>query len=298
MESKINKGLIVTIVILALLLVGVSGYLVYDKLLSRSNESNESSESEKEEKNNEAEKKEEMVSKEEHDKLLKVINDLNNYNLGRYDNLNPTEISNQDKLAFVSYLVYDNQLNGEDGSIAGLTGTEVSDIYKKYFGTQSSIINKDICPGDYSEYGGDCEFEELFLYSNEKKVYEKGEQALFHLVPPGYETSTTYSFIVDATKKDGVYTVKVQTLYTTPHGEGVIGPGGVIAGSYEDAENKTNDLKDLMNVADWRDDDGNIIQSKVEADYNKVKEKMPVYTYTFVLESGNYVLQNKTIEKK
>ena len=38
MEKKSNKGLIITIVVLSLLLVGVSGYLVYDKVLSKEEE--------------------------------------------------------------------------------------------------------------------------------------------------------------------------------------------------------------------------------------------------------------------
>lgn len=291
MEKKSNKGLIITIIILVLLLIGVSGYLVYDKFLSNDGKVDSSEKSEKKE-NNSGNK---VVSKEEQDKILKVINDINNYNLARYDNLNPSEIHNQDKLAFMSFVVYNNQLNGEDGSIAGLSGMEVNSIYQSYFGSKQSIMNKDIYINDYIEYGVGENNEVLFRYDNTKNIYQA--EKMIWLAPPGYEISTTYNFIVNATKKDDIYTVEVQSFYTTPC-SGVCAPDSIIAGSYKDASGRTNSIVDLVNAAEWRDNDGNIIQSNLDTDYNKVKDKLPVYTYTFVLENGNYVLQSKTMKDK
>lgn len=285
-----NKGLIITIVIMGIALIGLGGYLTYDKLLSNNNDKNTG---EKEStKTDEVEEKEGSVNKEEQEKLLKVINDINNYNLGRYDNLNPSEINNQDKLVFISYVIYNNKLNGEDKSIAGLNGSEVNSIYQTYFGSTQSVVNGDIYMVDYTKYGLGEDNEVLFKYNNTKNVYE---QEKFYMAPPGYALATTYSFIANATKKDGVYTVEVQTLYATPC-EDLCLPDGIIAGSYKDAVDKKNAV--LTDNSGWYDDNYNIIQSKVYEDYNKIKDKMPVYTYTFVLENGHYVLQSKTMEAK
>ena len=278
MEKKNSKGLIILVVVLSILVVGLGGYIIYDKFLGDSTA--EPTE------NNKTEQTEREVSQEEKDKILAIIDDINNYNLGKYDNLNPSELSNQDKLAFVSYIVYDNQLNGEEGSMDGLTGTQVSDIYKKYFGSSQSLNNADV-------YLTSEQVDVLFKYDSSKNIYSNVKG--LYKTPAGYSISDAYSFINSATVEDDLYTVTVQTLYTTPCND-ICGPG-VIAGTYKDAANKTNALF-VDEDKGWYDDEGNVIMTKVEEEYNEVKDKMPEYTYTFALEDGNYVLQNKTLENK
>lgn len=284
MKNNNNKGFIITIVIMAIMLISLGGYLVYDKLLSNNDEKKI-----EETKNNEEEVKEEVVSQEEQDKLVKIIEDLNNYNLGRYDNLNPIELSNQDKLAFISFIVYNNKLNGEDGSILGLKGSDVSNIYKKYFGSSSSIVNDDIKTGDQADA------EVLFKYDKANNVYVQTHFGNLYLTPPGYAITTPYNFLISSVKKNNIYTLKVNSIYRTPC-DGMCAPDSILAGNYKDANDKKNPV--LTDISGWYDDDGNIIQSKMNEDYNKIKDKLPVYTYTFKLENGNYVLQSKIMEAK
>lgn len=306
MEKKSNKGLIVTIVILAVLLVGVSGYLVYDKVFTEkeikedSNETEDKQESDNKEqeelenndkKDDTLEEKGEAVSEKEKAKLLNVINDINNYNLGKYDNLNPSDISNQEKLAFVSWIVREKQLKGENGNIVGLKGSEVNDIYKKYFGSNESVINEDVF--DYNK-------EIIFGYDKNKDTYVSKNNSDYTVVP--VERTSSYSFILDATKKADVYTVKVHSVYESICLD--VCADVLLAGSYEEA---VNDLFFTGDIFIATDKNGNVRlatergymeQEEIDAIHKGYNDRLPVYTYTFVLENGNYVLKNKTIEKK
>lgn len=304
MEKKSNKGLIIVIVILSLLLVGVSGYLVYDKVFTKDDvkENNQAEEkdslesNDKEQENNDkkddtVEEKGEPVSEKEKAKILNVINDINNYNLGKYDNLNPSEISNQEKLAFVSWIVWKKQLNGENGSIAGLKGSKVIDVYKKYFGSNDSIINEDIYADKVNCYG----------YDKNKDIYVEKHNFPFMAVPG--ERTESYSFILDATKKEDVYTVKVHSVYETICPD--VCADMLLAGSYEEASNLLfftgmihvmQDQKGNVNLVDSNYE--LMSQESINEIHKGYNDRLPVYTYTFVLENGNYVLKNKTIEKK
>ena len=107
-----------------------------------------------------------------------------------------------------------------------------------------------------------------------------------------YLITTPSTFFVEGSKTNNTYTLKVKSLFETPC-SGVCG-AKVIAGSYKDA----NDMKKIEGTDSWYDKDGNLIKEKItDADYEQVKDKISTYTYTFILENGNYIFQNKTISK-
>ena len=196
-EKNSNKGLVVIIVILVIAIIGAGSYIAYNEFYAKKDNKETS---EKSNNSNAA------ISEEEKTKLLKIVATLNNYNLGKYDNLDISQISNQEKLAFVSYVVLEEKLNTEDSefpSMDGYSGKQVTEIYQKYFGTNSTITNGDI----YLTPDGK---EILFKYNQEKDIYER---KYAYGAPVKYLTTSSYNFFVEGTKNNDTYTIKVQSLF-------------------------------------------------------------------------------------
>ena len=280
-NSKSSKGILVVTIILALALIGSGSYITYTEFFAKK----EGSKTEEKKETTEV-----AISAEEKTKLLERIADINNYNLGMYDDLDISKVSNQEKLAFVSFIVANKKLNGEKPSIVGLSGKKVTEIYQSYFGSSSTIINEDIKMGNTSDS------EVLFKYNKEKDIYEIGKEAWesLYYVPMSYNITAPNTFYVEGTKNNNLYTIKVNSLFETPISGDISSPAKVIAGSYTDAKN----MKKIEGTDSWYDSDGNLMKEEItNTDYEQVKDKIPTHTYTFALENGNYILQSKTMSK-
>lgn len=160
MKKKSSKGLIITIVILALLLVGVSGYVVYDKFFSKEEVEKGETKTEQMEKNdinNNATEEISLVELENYSNIYNIVNEaIINNEMVMHTPLNnqPDYFYKQDKL-YVSNMRYDvlmsmaisrdnNLFNYVDGMRTYyISNTDLKQSFTKIFGNDLKYYSND-----------------------------------------------------------------------------------------------------------------------------------------------------------
>lgn len=282
MEKKSNKGLIIAIVILVLLLVGVSGYLVYDKVLS----SDELKEGQAEEKVEE--RVDIVVTQAEIDAMMEVVE------------FNPDEVTNVD-----GFNALDNQtklwmgLSLIDNVDKSFKGNDLIEALKNVYGDKVELTLEDmICGGCDQKY---------WLYNKDTGMYTFDEKHPGHGGTGGdYVKSVNY---FDSVQTDGnQYKVAVKKVFKAGT-ECDLGPcdgNFKVYKSLDDAKNSKNlvlDTKEKVNNNKYcvgYDDE--MLQSLTkECDINRIyqdnKDKFDSYIYTFIKNGDNFVFQSYELNK-
>lgn len=260
LPKKKNTGLIITLIILILIILGLVGYICYDKgLIFQKVETKE----EKKETKKKEEVKEEEISPAEESTIEDKVKELSENFADYYPLANKQTIKNQDLLAYSLHKI---------GYKDSFTKEEVEDSIKSLFGNDMSVKHEDIdCPTS----------DPTSIYLYEDGVYKPNPDH------GGHGGSSIYTNIhkISLTKKDNIITAQYKILYAA------CGDVCIITSyysSYKDAVNRENPILEWdMNEVEEIDD------KVIEEGYQRVKDKISTTTFEFTIESdGTYTLNS------
>lgn len=283
MEKKSNKGLIVIIVILSLLLVGVSGYLVYDKMFSNEEVKEENKIEEKVEKNDNV-----VITQDEIDKMMKII-DFNPDEVTNVDEFNA--LDNQTKLNMAITLI---DIVGDS-----FKGSDVLTALKGVYGEKVELTLEDmICGGCDQKY---------WLYNKDADMYNFDETHPGHGGTGGdYVKSVNYFDSIQVVGNQ--YKVIVKKVFKSGY-ECDLGPcdgNFKVYKSLDDAKNGKNLLldtkeKDNNNKYCVGYDDETLKSLTAGCDIDRIyqdnKDRFNFYTYIFVKNGEDFVFQGYELSK-
>lgn len=260
-NNKKSKGLIIVIIILGLVVLGLIGYIAYDKLSEKDSNPKTKEENKKDIKEVVKDTARELTD-DEKNRFEDIITKINQYFSKYYPVTNPqTIIANDELLTFALVRIgYSNE---------SFTGDEVVKIIKTYFGNSVSVTNKDIiCAIDN---------EPFYTYNATTNMYKKSSYSHGH-DGIGFMDSK-YFFESGSVKDDKEFTINAKVLYAG-YRSGTWGPTSEYFGSYEDAKKGTNALY----KSDNEDEDINLTDDL----YQSIKDKFPTTTYKFEKNSEGY----------
>lgn len=252
MEKKNNKGIAVTLVIAIFIILGLGGYIVYDKVLSTEKESKQ--EENKKEEVNEEKKYEEIATDNELIKKLMCRVNLTSLTSGDFagyfyskDRIINTDIDNDIKM----FLAFHN-IGKRIGDT--ISQTQMKDSIKNIFGLDDNYK-------DVKEGVGGCPWGKFDENTKSYKVMEC--TGLGGSLIPYYETT-----IVKALKYEDKIEIFEKVIYIR----------------YTD-----NDEKVSKNI--YAADKKTIIDENIDGDnynINNYLNELDSYKYTFNLEDGKY----------
>ena len=256
-KKKSNKRVIV-IIILIIALLGISGYIIYDKTINKEEPGKEK----KEPKIKEPEIKE--VTEEEKNTLLEQINVYTPYFADNYPITEKSTLDNQEVLYFASMQL--------ENKFSDFMESDLEKVLEKYFGKDHPYVHEDIdC------FAGDGV---LYKYDSAKRTYEY-EDMHAHGGKTIYRS--TVFFVEGKSEDDTTYKIQTQILYTTSAGD-TVGPRD----RYYTSANQEYD--DYI-LGPYGED-----HEVTEEEYQSIKNKIPITTFTFEKdEDNNYGLKSVTI---
>ena len=191
-KKKSNKGVIV-IIILIIALLGISGYIIYDKAINKEGIRKEKKEPEIKE-----------VTEEEKNTLLEQINVYTPYFADSYPITEKSTLDNQEVLYFASMQL--------ENKFSDFMESDLEKVLEKYFGKDHPYVHEDIdC------FAGDGV---LYKYDSAKRTYEY-EDMHAHGGKTIYRS--TVFFVEGKSEDDTTYKIQTQILYTTSAGD-TVGP--------------------------------------------------------------------------
>lgn len=265
-SSNGMKKMLVVVIILVLTILGLVGYITYDKLLSKEEpktttetNNNKKEETPKTDTNKKEENRE--LTKEEQEIFDNKIENLNSY-FSKYFPLNnaKTVVSNDELLLYALIKIgFDKE---------SFTGNDVNKIIKETFGNSVSVTNKDIiCAIDN---------EPFYKYNAVSNTYTKTDYNHGHSGPGFMETK---NYIESANIKDEkTVTINTKIVYVAYRAD-IWGPTSELYKTYLDAEKGQNPI-----YVDETEDGIEVTDSI----YQKIKDKLPTTTYTFEKNSEGY----------
>ena len=202
-KKKSNKGVIV-IIILIIALLGISGYIIYDKAIN------------KEESGKEKKEPEIKEVTEEKNTLLEQINVYTPYFADNYPITEKSTLDNQKVLYFASMQL--------ENKFSDFMESDLEKVLEKYFGDNHSYVHEDI---------------QCFLGDGVLYRYDSAKREYFFQDIHGHGGAGIYPaeiYYLDGQKKDEVYTVRVNILY----GDYCYGTCGPVTGYYKSAIDSRN----------------------------------------------------------
>ena len=260
LPKKKNTGLIITLIILILIILGLVGYICYDKGLIF--QKVETKEEKKDNKKQEKTDKEE-ISVAEESTIEEKVKELSENFADYYPLTDKQTIKNQDLLAYSLHKI---------GYKDSFTKEEVEESIKSLFGNDMKVKHEDIdCPTS----------DPTSIYLYEDGIYTPNPDH------GGHGGSAVYTNIheVSLTKKDNKITAQYKILYAT------CGDVCILASYYKS-------YKDIIDgeypILEWDMDEVEEIDDEVvEEGYQRVKDKIPTTTFEFTVESdGTYTLNS------
>lgn len=258
MEKK-NTGLIVLVIILSVLVVALSGFFVYDKLLNNKDSNL----------NNIRNSIENIVEEE-----LYILWNKNNI----------SEITMQERLQ-VALERYAKD-NGLDLLSYKPETISAADLEKAYYKTSCAInplVHQNILY--YAKVNSFTEV--LYTYDADNKIYKVN--------PVGKGTikiEPTYSNVIEFKQLDeNEYSISYQYLFTwINHGE----VDNNVYFSYTDAKNQVNGIKVFDNKGTLNSYDELKVEldDYVENNYDKIKDRLITHNYVFSYEHDKYNLKD------
>lgn len=275
MEKK-GKGLIVTLIILIMVVLGLGGYIIYDKVLNNKPEPKNT--------------KKIKTPKENLDKVAQIlVKKLDKYYVDYYDKQEMVDFVNADDSDLIlGAFVYGNNSN--------LTKAIVDDYYGNLFGKTITEYPDLYCwakDGIYSKYN-----KAINEYEIQPVKTVTGEEI-------GHNHSgffAAHSILIKANKiekKENNYIITVTKIYAPVQGMDVESPENAF---YADT-NYTVKLKELDKFTKsgsngiWEDPDKQGAIEYYEKHYNEFKNKTPQFKYTFKKDNENYYLQKYELKK-
>lgn len=205
-KKKSNKGVIViVIIILIIALLGITGHIIYDKVINKEEIRKEK---------NEPEIKE--VTEEEKNTLLEQLNVYTPYFADNYPITEKSTLDNQDVLYFASMQL--------ENKFSDFMESDLEKVLEKYFGDNHSYVHEDI---------------QCFLGDGVLYQYDSAKKEYFFQDIHGHGGAGIYPaeiYYLDGQKKDEVYTVRVNILY----GDYCYGTCGPVTGYYKSAIDSRN----------------------------------------------------------
>ncbi|MBR3362316.1 MAG: hypothetical protein IKG40_00135 [Bacilli bacterium] len=272
MEKKSNKGLIATIIFLILLVLGLGGFIAYDKVINKPEEPKTKK------------IKKETTNKENLDVVAKLlINKLDKYYVDYYDKKEQVDFENtSDKDLILGAFIYGNNSN--------LTKAIVDDYYNNLFGrtlTTYPDLNCWINDGIYAKYNPSInEYEKQMIKTptGEEIDHAHGGPSIVHSI---------FIKTNKIEKEDDNYIITVTKIYGPA--EGLIETPETAF--YADAKYqvKINELSSFIR----KDSNGMLLTDDfTEAinyynqNYDTFKTPMPKYKYTFKKSNNDFYLTN------
>lgn len=262
MKEK-NKGLIITIIILAIFLFATTGYIIYDKVITK--EEVEEKENNEQEEVVEEDHPARELTEEEQSILTEQIKEYSTYLAMDYPVADIRAISNQSALQFA---LYELNVSGND-----FMESDLEKQLKKYFGNNHPFIHEDI----------ECYLDHEPLYTYDSATREYTFQDIHGHGGSGYYRPTV--FFVDGTAKDNTYTVEVNIIYAD-YCSGLCGPMMTYYKTSGDSINSTNEILSF-------DEEHQV----TEEEYQMVKDTLDITTFTFEKDKeNNYGLKTVDID--
>ena len=268
-EKDSKVGYVVTIIILVLIILGLSGFIVYEHCFKSQDKCN--APVEEVENDNNKEKNDTVTKAKFNATDAEVLDKIKAYNGGFYEYYlagTKNEITDKEKLYFAFLRVLNR---GKD-----ITSKNISEALVEYFGKNHGVEIGDIyCAVDDTVFYKHDEENDIYVRSG-----THGHGGGLNLV--------SYTKFVSSELNGDQLTVKAHVAYAKMCSD-TCGPATYLYGSYNDMINKTNavygnDQDDIMEYTDNM--------------YNSIKDKLPVTTYTFKVEDdGNYYLEKVSINK-
>lgn len=259
----------IVIIVLCILLLGVSGYLVYDKVLSNKKEDTENID------NNIINDNTKEFTKDDFDKI--VTSHLGLSSLLNKKSLN--EMTNQERLRMIIDLY-----NDED-KYSTFSQSKLEKIHN-----DSVIKELNINYENLNDYYG------TFLW-NDKLVgfeYNKNDKTFTYTGALGHGGSSrgniAYSKMVSLDTNGKTYTVKYKYVFLNSTGDG---PSDVKL--YLNVNDALND-KNLWKYLEVGEDDLTHSKEFIQEHYDEIKDKLSIYTYKFKVDNDKLVITDFEVE--
>lgn len=248
------KGKNILIVILVILILGLSGYIIYDKVISGDRP---------------VSKPAPVVNKYSQQDIEKVLEEEGSI---LYGDSSLLEFDDKEK-TYVAFMLYKKANSERDLSATGFT---LDDI-KKYY--EDSI---------YSEIG--VNYTDVYLAPGYNEVYfhlNNGNYTFEPMAAHGASSITpVYSKVVDYNAVDNVYNISIQYVFTF-HGDSPM--DAKLYYTYQNALSNKNAFY-TFNIEDYFSEEKSTYDTDllnksmneyVSNNYDKIKDKIKTYNYTF-----------------
>jgi len=268
-KEKNNKDLALLIVVLIFLIIGLTGYIIYDKVLTKENQTIE-----KEEK---IEETQSVEVAENLDNVAKILmNKLDKYYIDYYDDKDKIDFTKEEDIELIkAVLAYENDIN--------LTKTKVDEYFNNLFGKKLTNYP------DYNCWNGDGA---LYKYNSSSNEYEKVEGHGHGGLCTSHSAFINYSNIE---KNNENYEITVTKVYRPSQGICKESPENAF---YADSDYtvKIDELSQFTKTdsnGNWSTPDITEAKNYYIQNYEKFKNTTPKYKYTFKKDQNeNYYLIN------
>lgn len=292
MKKKKNIGGIILIIILALIVIALIGYILVDRDIIKL----------KQNKKEPVEEVIEKVTKEEEQEMFKtaelVYNDT--------EKLDALDIDNQDKLNIAL------KLSGKN-SFEEVKGKELINTYHKYFGKDSTIeLENIICPGasvvsSTDLHAGDKKY--LLLYNSEDDSFHYNPNHLGHGGGMGTKSYLSYKYVLDSKIEKKVYKLNIKVYYMqnpcpTDTCINLLSDAKI----YKNLEDTTNQDSFVIDASinekycsinqSFSSSGSNYYDCDYDAIYEGLKEELNTYTFEFKKEKENLVFTKYYINEE
>lgn len=307
-EKRSNLGLKICLVVLSILVIGLSGFIVYDKFISENNNQNKTEEKDKNNAtptptNNPIVQVEEVNLQNDTVKevLKKFIPEISIFGYGKYavdSGRNTADLyyhSKDSQLAVnlsaklkkiilgntLDYYYVDHNKDLIDGYLLqkNFSKSELDNVYHKLFGSQATPLSdysSDSCPS---------------ITSNGDASYTFHGNCDGGLGTPGYHTAIITQFYKAEKTTDELY---LYELVGYPKYDNENNSQAIYSLDDDFTVYKDFDLTTKTSGTNKKLHDENIKFPYANHSYNltKIKEELDSYKYTFKLEDGNYYFYN------
>lgn len=268
MEEKKNTQCNVALVIMLMLMVlGLGAYITYDKVLSN-----------KDNTDNKTEKNTVVVSQDEIDTIMDIIDKLPNKDSLDIESLK--KMDNQDKLKLAMNF---RETKAEDSN--SFKGKDLKDALIKMFGSDLDIKLESY------KCGMDHENDELYIYNEKTDTFTYNDKHLGHGVAGDSTIDTAYNYFVSYETESNNIIFKVKKIFE--------GSAGDIYNScqfYKIGIN-TDDKDARKNTNYCKKVDEYNYECDCDKIYEDEKANLKTYTYIFEKENNNFVFKSYSIEK-
>ena len=264
-EKKDNKGFVIAIIVLILVVFGLIFYILYDKGIILKSDGNE----EIVEKDAKTKENVKALSNEEKELFIEKIEGINTF--AEYyplDDVN--KIDNQDLLYKLAFKI---------GFGKSFSEKSMTEMIKNYFGDAYNIKNEDIiCSVDN---------EPFYIYNSDTNMYRYDVNSTHGHGTSGSVRKIVVKYVDGKKENDKKITINTKLLYATYCGD-TCGPNFAYYKSYEDSVKNQNPILGEI------DSDTEI--ELTDDLYKTIEDKLPVTTFTFTKKNSNtYNLESVTI---